>query len=327
MVVDSILIKIMNYSINNSYGAALAQALHGMVPVTGKLFIVGDSGTANLDMIKEIFVPDPDGEVRFFSTLDAAIGSCTANAGDVILVAPGHAEAVTATSIAVDVAGITIINLGNAENQPIYTFGAAAATITISAANVTWVGGVFQANYLDVASAFTLGAAKGFTLKNAMLEDVSAILNFLSIVTTGSTDNDADDLTVVDNSWYGLNTSPLAFVSILAAELRPTITGNFVNLAATSGGEFVTLAAKIISGARIQNNIHNVVGATGTTTGVFLTGSGTTSTGVVAGNLVASLDTTAELIATAGTGLVYFENYYTGTADASGKLWPVVDLA
>ena len=38
-------------------------------------------------------------------------------------------------------------------------------------------------------------------------------------------------------------------------------------------------------------------------------------------------DTTTELIATAGTGLKFFENYYTGTADASGKLWPVVDAA
>jgi hypothetical protein len=42
---------------------------------------------------------------------------------------------------------------------------------------------------------------------------------------------------------------------------------------------------------------------------------------------VASLDTTTELIATAGTGLAYFNNYYTGTADTSGKLWPVVDGA
>jgi len=160
-----------------------------------------------------------------------------------------------------------------------------------------------------------------------MFEDNSATLNFLSIITTDAMDNNADDLTVVDNKWYGLNTTPLAFVSILAALLRPTISRNFADLAATSGGEFITLAAKIVNGARFQDNIHTVVGATGTTTGIFLTGSGSTSTGIVSGNLVSSLDTTSELLATTGTGLVYHENYYTGDADASGKLWPAAAAA
>lgn len=318
----------MNYNLNSGYGAALATALHGMVPVTGKLRIVGDSGTANLDMIKEMFIPDPDGEVRFFSTLDAAISACTANAGDVILVAPGHAEAVTATSIDVDVAGITIVNMGNGDDAPTYTFGAAAATIKIDANNVTWIGGNFNANFLDVASAFTVAAATNFTLNGGMFVDNSAILNFLSIVTTGATDNEADDLTVDGNTWYGLNLlTPLAFLSILAAESRPVFTNNRMFHKCTAGGEMITLAAKIVTGADFSDNKQVMVGATDTTTGIFLTGSGTTSTGIVKGNFVSSLDTTTELIATAGTGLVYHENYYTGVADKSGKLWPVVDTA
>jgi len=314
----------MNHNINSGYGAALAKALHGMVPVTGKLRIVGDSGTANLDMIKEMFVPDPDGQVRFFSTLNAAKSACTANAGDVILVAPGHAEAVTATSIDIDVAGITIVCMGNKENQAVFTFGAAASTIKIDAANVRWIGGNFRANFLDVASAFTLATAPGFSVEKASFEDNSSILNFLSCLTTSAVDNEADDFSFVDNSIYGLNTTPLAVVSILAATLRPIVSRNYASLAATSGGEFITLAAKVVLGARFQDNIHNIVGATGTTTGIFLTGSGT-SKGIVSGNLVSSLDTTTELITTAGTGLVFFENYYTGTADKSGKLFPAVD--
>ena len=293
----------------------------------GQVFVVAKAGLAGVDILKETFKVDDTGINRFFATLDSAIGACKAARNDVIYVAPGHTEAVTATSIALDVAGVTVVNLGHGENAPVYTFGAAASTITVSGANCKWVGGVYKANFLDVASAFTLGAAKNFTLDGGAFEDNTASLNFLSIVTTGATDNDADDLQVLNNTWYGLNTTPLAFVSILAAELRPVVRGNKAYLAATSGGEFITLAAKIVNGAEFASNYHVVVGATGTTTGIFLTGSGSTSTGIVKDNFISSLDTTTELIATAGTGLVYHENYYTGVADKSGKLWPVVDAA
>tara|TARA_R110002126_G_scaffold17316_2_gene67722 strand:- start:2980 stop:3924 length:945 start_codon:yes stop_codon:yes gene_type:complete len=314
----------MRYNLNSGWGQSLAASLP--LGLSGKVLVVGDSSTANRDMLVELFGYDPDGKLRFYSTVQAAVTACTSNAGDIILVAPGHSEAVTASSLDLSVAGITVVNMGNADNAPTYTYGAAAATIDVSAANVTWIGGNLTANFLDVASAFTLGAAKGFTVKDAKFEDTSSILNFLSIVTTGATDNDADDLSVLNNTVYGLNTTPLALVSILAAELRPTVSGNYASLAATSGGEFITLAAKVVSGAQFKDNVHNIVGATDTTTGIFLTGSGT-STGIVSGNYVASLDTTSELIATAGTGLVFFENYYTGVADKSGKLWPVVDAA
>jgi hypothetical protein len=271
---------------------------------------------------------NPGTFVRPLATLDAAINKCTSSNGDFIFVKPGHAETVTATSIALDVAGVTVHCLGNAEDQAVFTYGAAAATITVSAANCKWIGGHHLANFDNVAAAFTLGTAKGFTLTGAKFEDGTAALHFLSIVVTGATDNDADDLSVVDNTWYALALAPNAFVSILAAELRTTIAGNKVNMLATNDvGHFITLAAKIVSGARIVDNELIVTGATDAAVGIFLTGSGTTSTGIVARNLVASLDTTAELIATAGTGLKYFENYYTGVADKSGKLWPAVDAA
>lgn len=68
-----------------------------------------------------------------FATLDFAIGQATASNGDVIVVMPGHAETLTA-AIALDVAGLTIIGLGNGDNRPVFTLTASAApAITISA--------------------------------------------------------------------------------------------------------------------------------------------------------------------------------------------------
>lgn len=318
----------MNYNINSGYGAALAHALHGNVPVTGKLFIVGDSSTANLDMIKEMFVPDPDGKVRFYATLDAAIGACTANAGDVIAVAPGHAEAVTATSIDIDVAGITIVNMGNGGNAPTYTFGAAAATIVVDAPNVTWIGGRFIANFDNVAAAFTVGTvnADDFKLEGGEFVDNSAALHFLTIVVTTTTDNFADGLTVIGNYWLGLALAPNAFVSILGDAIRVNISQNVVDMAATNDvGHFITLASKDVLGIRVLDNICIVTGATDAAVGIFGTGAGTASTGVIARNLVSSLDTTGALIWTAGSGISFLENYLTGAVDKSGTLFPAAD--
>jgi len=258
-----------------------------------------------------------------YNTVDAAIGACTAAQGDVIYVMPGHTETVTATSIALDISGVTIIGLGVGKNRPVLTYGAAAATITVSAANCAVYNIHHIANFDNVAAAYTLAAAKDFRLDGNEFVDNSDALHFVSIVVTGATDNDADGLSVVGNYWYALALAPDAFISILAAELRLYVADNHVDMAATNdAGHFITLAAKIISGARILRNVCNVVSATGATVGLFLTGSGTTSTGIVAYNFVTSLDVTSPLFATAATNLQFFENRLSTASATSGKLWP-----
>ncbi|GAG26433.1 unnamed protein product, partial [marine sediment metagenome] len=119
----------------------------------------------------------------------------------------------------------------------------------------------------------------------------------------------------------------LAFLSILAATIRPTFTYNRMYHKATAGAEMITLAAKVVTGANFSFNNQNVVGATGTTTGIFLTGSSTTNTGIVEGNRSSSLDTTTELMFTAGTKLTFYDNLYTGVADKSGYIVPAIDAA
>ena len=126
----------MNYNINSGYGQVSA----GNLPfgVTGKLFVVGKSGLAYRDAYNDTFSPDPEGKVRFFSTLTAAIAACTSNAGDQILVLPGHTETITsAGGVAVNVAGVNIIGLGTGTSRPTYTFTTAVgASFNVSAANV-----------------------------------------------------------------------------------------------------------------------------------------------------------------------------------------------
>jgi len=102
------------------------------------------------------------------ATIDAAIGKCTANKGDVILVAPGHAEnLITAAAIDADVAGITIIGLGAGSNRPTLTFKTStAADIDIDAANITFQNLYFDLTGIDgIVAAIDVNAAD-FTIKD-----------------------------------------------------------------------------------------------------------------------------------------------------------------
>ncbi len=257
------------------------------------------------------------------ATVQGAISACTASNGDKVVVMVGHAETVTATSINLSKAGVTVICLGAGSNRPTFTYGAAAATITVSAANCAWMGGLMVANFADVAAAFTVGAAVNFQLLQNSFIDTSSILNFLSVLVTGSTNNEADGLAVIGNEWYGLATTSNAFVSILANERHVYLADNQVNKVATNdAGHFVTLSSKVVLNFRCLRNILRVTGVTSAAAGIFLTGSATTCNGIVAYNLVDSLDVTGQLLATAGTKLSFFENYYPVAADKNGALLP-----
>jgi len=77
---------------------------------------------------------------RPFATLDYAVGRCTADQGDIILVAPGYAETLSgAADLDIDVSGITIIGLGTGSLMPTFTLGGidAATTIEINGDNIT----------------------------------------------------------------------------------------------------------------------------------------------------------------------------------------------
>lgn len=103
------------------------------IPVTTGTYYFVDSATgSNANDGK-----DPDHPV---ATIDYAIGLCTANKGDVIVVMPNHAETIsTAGGIDADVEGITIVGLGHGQNVPKVTIsGSSAADIDIDADSVTF---------------------------------------------------------------------------------------------------------------------------------------------------------------------------------------------
>ena len=95
-----------------------------------------------------------------FTTIDSAIGACTANRGDVILVMAGHAETISAAGgIAADVAGVSIIGLGKGTSRPTLTLSATDSTIAVSAANVTFKNLVIKSSVNELVKVFNITAA------------------------------------------------------------------------------------------------------------------------------------------------------------------------
>lgn len=118
------------------------------------------------------------------TTWDAAIGLCTANNGDVIVILEGHAES-TAVDVDMDVAGVTVIGLGSGENRPVITFTGAGAKVDVDAANCRIANLVLkndvasQTAVIDVDGAGTVledlelleGTAKQFLVGIDLAED------------------------------------------------------------------------------------------------------------------------------------------------------------
>ncbi len=122
------------------------------------------------------------------ATIDAAIGQCAANNGDIVMVMPGHDENPTA-SIALDVEGVWVRGLGWGASKPTVTFGALAATFAMSAASCRVSGLRFDLG----AVATTVTNAIAVTAADCIIENVdtlphasSQFTNIISVIAGGT---------------------------------------------------------------------------------------------------------------------------------------------
>ena len=106
---------------------------------SGRIFWVKAQAAGDYTTFVEEHPPYDDGVPAVYTTIDAAVGACTANEGDVIKVCAGYTETVTeASGLDLDVAGITIIGLGKGSDRATINFTTATtADMDIAAANIT----------------------------------------------------------------------------------------------------------------------------------------------------------------------------------------------
>lgn len=244
-------------------------------PTTGQVLYVsnvtGDGGAAGNPGTAELPI----------NTIDAAIGKCVANAGDVILVMSGHAETLSAASaITCDVAGVSIVGLGSGADRPELTFGTAVgASVVVSAANVTIRNIVGIANIDALTNPFHVQAA-GCVLDIEWQDGSATVEAARAILGTAA----ADNLTV-DLRYQGFIAGDAC---VNAVRLVGTVGGrvkvDFYGKASTSIVEFVTTAC------------HDIV------VSGYMYNSGTT-------------DGSKDVIDTV-TGSTWFADFYDGAAGA-----------
>lgn len=265
-----------------------------------------------------------------FATLAGAISKCVAGRGDIILVKPGHAETITsATTLLFNVAGVAIIGLGVGNSRPTFTFTTAnTARIPVSAANISVQNCVFVGNFLSIATCFLLTTAPEFTVDRCAFRDTSAILGFLSIITTTVSVN-ADGLTFTNNEVQSdATTTPGPAIVIAGTMDRLTVVGNTVTHSTISNNvsALIAHAALVVSHLLCTENTVYSVNTDTATGGLLITTSATTGSGIVLGNRVRALDVAGAILVTV-TAVQYgmFDNTYCDSGTfTSGYLLPAL---
>ncbi len=305
---------------NGFNGGVTVRGLALLNTYSNKLTYVASNGSANGDGTF----------TRPYATLEAAINAADSAKGDIIVIKAGHAETVSsATALNFDKAGITIIGLGKGTNRPTFTFDTAnTATIPVSADNITIENCRFIGNFLSIASCFTVAAAAGFTVEGCEFDDTSAILGFLSIVTTTVSVN-ADFLTFNNNRVRSIaTTTPGPALTILGTMRGLTVCGNHIThtVASNNKAALIDHAALVMTSLLVTHNLVFSVNTDTATGAILVKTTATTGDGLIAHNRVKALDVAAAIVVTvAAVGYGMFDNLYTGeTTMASGVVLPAI---
>lgn len=109
------------------------------------------------------------------ATLASAIGLPTAGRGDLILIGAGHSENVAvAGGITAALAGVTVLGLGDGQQRPRFSLTDAAASVIVSASDVTFENLVFLVGADSITIMLDVNA-DDFTLKNCEFRENTAV--------------------------------------------------------------------------------------------------------------------------------------------------------
>jgi hypothetical protein len=259
-----------------------------------------------------------------FATLDAAIGECTADQGDTIVVLPNHAETITgAGGITCDVAGITILGLGTYNQRPRFLMdGAATVTLLITAADVRLKNLVFAAGHADIVTCI------GVTAKGAVLEKLEFVQNvvdenFLTAVkATSTTDNNADGLKILGCRSLSVDAAGVEFLEVNANLDGLELLDNVFISGGTAAPIVLSAGTKVLTNALIgRNKSQNA----NTANDIYIDNGGSTNSGLVFDNYIGNLDVTGAQLLGAATGFQFFNNLATSTYVESGAVAPAAD--
>ena len=277
------------------------------------------NGTGSVFYVDSNVASEGDGSTwaKAKDTIDEAIGLCTASNGDIIYVAQGHAESIaSATGLVCDVAGVSIIGIGNGSLIPTLSLGTATtAKISVTAANVRLSHLKIISALADVAEGIDPTAdADGLVVDNCIFTDGAVALELVIGINVTA---DCDNITIVNNKFSTVAAGGCANAIVLAGGSdNSVIAGN------TAYGTYS--AGTLLASAALSVNLtvtDNIFVTTAVVAAVTLKAD---TTGVYARNFAGS--TTTILLTVINYDAMYcWENYDTSAPGASGVINPIID--
>ena len=252
-------------------------------------------------------------------TIDAAIGLCTASRGDIILVAQGHAESVAgAAGCVLDIAGVTIIGIGNGALIPTITLGTAtAATISVTAANCRISGIKIISDLADVAAGITAAAgADGLVVDNCILSDGGAAKELVIGISLAA---GCDNCRIVNNTFYTADGGGCASaIKFVGGSDDTKIIGNMIF------GDYSAAALDLATAASTRILVMDNLIRNADTTASFAIDCHASTTGWLARNYCGT-EGGAHGDAIAAADMSCAENVASGADGAQGIAEPAVD--
>jgi hypothetical protein len=280
-------------------------------------------GSFSRDLMHDFFVDATNGSAtndgttreRATTTIAKALDFCTASRGDIIWLMPGHAETISAAAgLALDVAGVSIIGVGNGALQPTITFDTAnTADMDVDAANVLVENVHFRANFADIAAAIDVNA-DDFTMRGCRFSEVATNMN-AKIWIQDAAATASDRITVEDCHCVALDAANTHFINFAGTPDGCIIRGN------TLIGDWGTMC---IGGAGVVTNIvitDNIISNAASTNDSIIN-LDATATGIVMRNLACGA--AAQANGVTATACAIAENYYgVVSEDLSAILDPI----
>lgn len=305
---------------NSGHGRILADRLAS--GATGDVLFVGKAAIADRDAIQRLWIPDFEGKAHFFATIDEAIGACTASAGDTIYVLPGHTEAVTATSINLDVAGVSVIGLSSGSLKPTLTFGATDSAINVTAANCKLQNLRLTAGIGDVVTAVLHATAAQNTQYIDIEFYATSTFNFINCYTLGAA-NISDGCKWERNYLRTADAGQLALAVTAAAHNDLKFYNNYVVHNAAAAG-LLTAGAVNLLGLDVRGNFVQT-GQSDGSVGVLVITTSTASSGCIVDNDMKTADAAANVAIPIASKVYAARNYIAG-ADEVGTVIAVGTL-
>mgnify|MGYP001567934205 CR=1 FL=1 len=264
---------------------------------------------------------------RPFATLDYAIGRCTANNGDIIMVMPNHAETITGVGgITADIAGISIIGMGTYNQRPRFLMdGGTTVSFLVSAADVSVQNCVFASGHADVVTCLDV-TGKGFTSIGNEFVDNVVDENFKSCIQFSSTANTSDGAWIIGNRFVTPDAATLGFILCVDDIRDMVVRENFVVSEGTGLATLITCTTgKDLQYVDIRDNFLSSKATSGN---LFISNdtASPNNSGIIAHNRCGHADVTGAHVLGVVGGCRMFDNLSVSTDALSGFVIPAIDV-